>query len=229
MPDKEKNWTNFHLNKAKGNYPIWPIESMVKILFGDYLAGTKPKLDENTKVLDVGCGFGNNLLPFLVRGCKCHGSEISDEVCDLTRDTMAQRGFDNVTIKTGHNRSIPFDDNEFDLLLSNGVLHYESSKTNYLNALEEYRRVLKPGGGLYLMTTGPNHDIYQKASPLGSHQFMIQDFDFRDGERFFFVSDKKYLKYFLEKYFVDIELGREMQVLMTYTYDAFIAYCRKPL
>ena len=120
---------------------------MVKVLFGDYLAGAKPELNENSKVLDVGCGFGNNLLPFLVRGCKCHGVEISDEICDLTKNIMSQRGFNEVVIKTGHNRSIPFDDDEFDLLLSNGVLHYESNEANYLRALKEYCRVLKPGGG----------------------------------------------------------------------------------
>ena len=79
------------------------------------------------------------------------------------------------------------------------------------------------------MTTGPKHDLYQKARPIGSHQFLIQDFDFRDGERFFFVSDQKYLEYFLEKYFVDIKLGRETQEMMDFTYDAFIAFCTKPL
>jgi len=228
MSDQGKNWTNFHLNKVEGNYPIWPIESMVKVLFGDYLSNGKLVFNNKTKVLDVGCGFGNNLMPFLVRGCECHGVEISDEICKLTKDIISERGFNDVPIATGHNRSLPFKKNKFDLLLSNGVIHYESNKINYLSALEEYSRVLKPGGGLFLMTTGPKHDLYQKAKPLGSHQFEIQNYDFRDGNRFFFVSEQKYLKNLLEKYFIDVEIGRETQELMGSTYDAFFAYCCKP-
>ena len=68
MKNSELNWNNFNLEKSKDNYPIWPNEAMVKILFGDYLKGIKPTLESNTKVLDIGCGFGNNLIPFLVKG-----------------------------------------------------------------------------------------------------------------------------------------------------------------
>jgi 2-polyprenyl-3-methyl-5-hydroxy-6-metoxy-1,4-benzoquinol methylase len=69
MKKSESKWTEFSLDKIKDNFPVWPIEVMVKVLFGEYLKGAKPTLDKGKKVLDVGCGFGNNLLPFLLKGC----------------------------------------------------------------------------------------------------------------------------------------------------------------
>ncbi len=227
MNKSEDKWTNFHLDKVKDNYPAWPVEAMVKVLFGDYLAGVKPKFNAETKVLDIGCGFGNNLLPFLVKGCKGYGIEISEEIANLTQNILIKRGFTNAVIKKGNNQSIPFGDKEFDLLISNNVIHYEKDEANYLKALNEYSRVLKSGGCLFLMTVGPGHDIYQKAKVVGPHQFQIQDYDFRNGEQFFYLSNLKYLKYYLDKYFVDIELGQVTEKLMKNNLDFLIAFCRK--
>ena len=39
------------------NYPQWPNETMLKVLFGSYLK-KKFILHENANVLDVGCFFG---------------------------------------------------------------------------------------------------------------------------------------------------------------------------
>ena len=200
---------------------------MVKVLFGEYLKGVKPTLDSNTKVLDVGCGFGNNLLPFLIKGCKCMGVEITDEMAKIAQDTIHNRGFNKVEIKKGNNRLLPFDNDTFDLLISNNVIHYESSESDYIDALKEYSRVLKPGGGLYLMTVGPEHDIYKKAKIIGQHTFQIQGWDFRDGEVYYYLTNQKYLEYYLNKFFINTETGRVTEKLMNVNLDFLIAYCRK--
>lgn len=225
MEVADLNWTKFNVEKSKGNYPTWPIEAMVKVLFGGYLKGPKPMFDVSTKVLDIGCGFGNNLLPFLVRGCDCCGVEITDDMSGLAEEILRTRGFQRVCIKTGNNRSLPFDDEEFDLIVSNNVIHYEK---NYLAALQEYSRVLKPGGGLYLMTVAPGHDIYVNADVVGRHKFKIKNWDFRDGEQYFYLSDLKYLDFYLSKIFEDIELGQVTERLMQINLDFFVSYCRKP-
>ena len=227
MKKSETNWTNFSLEKVKDNYPIWPIEVMAKVLFGDYLRGEKPTLNSTTKVLEVGCGFGNNLLPFLVKGCKCYGVEITDEMAQLARNILQNRGFTGVEIKTGTNRSLPFENEEFDLIISNNVIHYEKDEKNYLGALKEYARVMRSGGGLFLMTVGPSHDIYTKAKIKGSHQFEIQNWDFRDGEQYFYVSNLNYLKHYLSMFFNNIELGQVTENLMKVNLDFLFAYCHK--
>jgi len=224
----EQNWTDFSLEKIKDDFPVWPIEVMVKILFGDYLKGAKPTLDKSTKVLDVGCGFGNNLLPFLLKGCQCSGVEITNEMAKIAQDTLNSRGFNKVAIKKGNNRSLPFEDNEFDILISNNALHYERNESDYLDALKEFSRVLKPGGCLYIMTVGPDHDIYKKAIITGAHTFNIQDWDFRDGESYFYLSNQKYLEFYLDKFFISIETGRVTEKLMNVNLDFLVAFCRNP-
>ena len=71
MKNLDANWTKFHVEKAKINYPMWPIEAMLKLVNGDYL-NSKINLTESSKVLDIGCGFGNNLLPLILKGYECH-------------------------------------------------------------------------------------------------------------------------------------------------------------
>jgi|ETNmetMinimDraft_16_1059900.scaffolds.fasta_scaffold16287_3 ubiquinone/menaquinone biosynthesis C-methylase UbiE len=227
MDKSRQNWTNFSLDKMKDNFPVWPIEVMVKVLFGEYLKGEKPTLDKDKKVLDVGCGFGNNLLPFLLKGCHCSGVEITNEMAKIAQDTLHSRGFNKVEINKGSNRSLPYENNTFDLLISNNVIHYESNENDYINALKEYARVLKPGGGLYLMTVGPEHDIYKKAKIIGAHTFKIQNWDFRDGESYFYLTNQKYLKFFLDNFFIKIETGRVTEKLMNVNLDFLVAFCRK--
>ena len=227
MKKSKEDWENFSLTKVKDNYPLWPIEVMVKVLFGDYLKGEKPRIDTNTKVLDIGCGFGNNLLPFLVKGCKCSGVEITNEMATIAASIIKNRGFEEVEIKKGNNRSLPYNDSEFDLIISNNVIHYENNENDYCDALKEYSRVMKPGGWMYLTTVGPLHDIYKKSKVIGMHTFQINNWDFRDGESFFYISNLKYLNYYLNKYFAGIETGRVTESLMDVKLDFFVACCRK--
>jgi len=220
-----EEWETFYEERTEGDYPQWPNESMLKIVFGGYLE-RKVELDKASRVLDIGCGFGNNLLPFLDRGYECYGVEITSAIAERTQTLLQKRGFRTV-IKPGHNRELPFPDDFIDLAISINALHYEKDETHIQEALAEYRRVLKPGGAALIITVGPEHEIYRQAEVVGCHQFEIRDYDFRDGERYFYFSNSKYLDSCLRRYFVDIELGRVTENLMTVSLDFLIAVCRK--
>lgn len=221
-----EKWSSFHEAKLKSNYPSWPVEAMVKVLFGSYLQA-KPTLSEGMRVLDIGCGFGNNLLPFYFKGLECHGIEITQEIIEVTRKALAQKGITDIGLAVGSNATLPYPDNHFDLLISNNVLHYEGAEEKIEKGLAEYRRVLKPGGHLFLMTVGPEHDIYKRAKVVGPHQYQIQDYDFRNGEVYFYFDTAKYLDSYLSRYFSTTELGQVTERLMTLSLDFFIAVCKK--
>lgn len=221
----EKKWQDFHIEKASQAYPKWPNEAMLKVLFGDYLID-KPSIDSNKKVLDIGCGFGNNLLPFLDSGCQCFGVEITEEMARTSSEILSQRGY-SACIKKGNNLNLPFESDMFDIITSLNVLHYEKNEKDLMAALKEYCRVLKPDGMLYLCTVGPQHTIYQKAEVVGPHQFMIKDWDFRNGEQYFYFSNLKYFQYYLDKFFHHVELGRVIEKLMKVDLDFLIAVARK--
>ncbi|MFQ5786828.1 MAG: class I SAM-dependent methyltransferase [Thermodesulfobacteriota bacterium] len=218
-----QKWQDFNENKVQSNYPQWPNEVMVKLVFGDYLK-TKIQVNNTSKVLDIGCGFGNNLLPFLSMGCQCFGIEVTQEMASQTQRILEERGY-VVDIKCGKNTSIPFGDHHFDLILSINVIHYESTYEDIKAALQEYSRILKKGGRILIMTVGPEHSIIKRAKVVGPNNYEIQNYDFRDGSLFFCFNSLEYLDYCMSHFFSNVEVGRVTENLMTTNLDFFIAIC----
>lgn len=218
-----KEWSDFHVTKVEASYPKWPNEPMLKTLFGSYSANpSRPQ--KSWRVLDVGCGFGNNLVPFADLGCECHGVEIDPKICSLSESILNSRGYQAKVVE-GHNRGLPYPDAHFDLLLSVATIHYESTEANVIAALQEFRRVTKPGGRVYIATVGPNHKIQARAEVLGDHRYRIRDYDFRNGQEFFFFDNERYLEHYCKKVFGQVEVGRVSESLFTMTVDHMIALC----
>tara|TARA_R110000772_G_scaffold73216_6_gene159892 strand:+ start:32877 stop:33581 length:705 start_codon:yes stop_codon:yes gene_type:complete len=219
-----KEWRDFHETKARTNHPKWPNEAMVKVLFGSY-ASEPPSPGADWHVLDVGCGFANNLLPFLDLGCACSGVEVDTVIAELAQGIIRERGF-TADIRAGDNTHLPFGDGEFDLLLSVNTIHYQGTREEMRRALAEFRRMLRPGGWAYLSTVGPDHTIRRRAADLGDGCFRIQNFDFRDGQQFFFFDDRTEFERELGSVFASVEVGRVTEDLMTLPLDFLVALVR---
>ncbi len=99
-------------------------------------------LRKRSKILDVGCGNGRNLLPF--KGHDLYGLDFSREMLMFAKKFSDKHDL-NIKLVQGDARSLPFKSNTFDLILSIAVLHH---LRNPLIALMEIHRVLKPGGTL---------------------------------------------------------------------------------
>lgn len=210
---------------AAGLFSRWPNEAMVKVLFGSYL-GERRVPAAGERVLDVGCGFGQNLLPFINVGCAAAGVELTEAMTSEAAKAMASRGV-NVDFRVGSNRNIPFEDASFELVLSINAVHYETNQADYLAALAEFARVLKPGGRLYVSTVAPGHEFRTRAEPLGDHRFRIRDYDFRNGEVMCFLDNEKELTSLMKQHFATVETGQVTERLMTRTLDFFIVVATK--
>ena len=217
------NWELFHKNFQ--NYPCWPNEALVKIINGKYLR-KQIKLKKGSKILDIGCGFGNNLLPFNKNSYKLFGTEVSKNITEIASKFLNSVGV-NATIKKGFNSSLPFTDNFFDLLISINVLHYENSEKNIIKALKEYKRVLKKNGSLIVFTVGPEHNIFKKSRPLGNHIYEIRNWDFRNGEKYFYFESLKNLEFYFSKFFKNIETARVTESLMKKPLDFLVIKVNK--
>jgi ubiquinone/menaquinone biosynthesis C-methylase UbiE len=106
---------------------------------------------EGASVLDVGCGDAGALIAFAEKGAKCAGIECFDTSLERGRLRAADHGVD-VDLKKGVAESIPFPDASFDLVMLDNVLEHVTDRPG---TLREVRRVLKPGGLLYMVTPKP--------------------------------------------------------------------------
>lgn len=101
-------------------------------------------LPKGAKVLDVGCGTGEHLARAVKAGFEAHGVEPAPAMLDFARKNVPE-----ADIRQGIATELPFKDGEFDLVIMVEVLRY-LDRPDTEQALKEARRVLKPGGLLFV-------------------------------------------------------------------------------
>ncbi len=101
-------------------------------------------LPRNARVLDVGCGTGEHLARAVKAGFQAYGVEPAPAMLDFARKNVPQ-----ADIRQGIATELPFEDGEFDLVIMVEVLRY-LDRSDTETALREARRVLKPGGRLFV-------------------------------------------------------------------------------
>jgi arsenite methyltransferase len=97
-------------------------------------------------VLDLGSGAGNDC--FVARAIvgeqgRVTGIDFTDAMLEKARANNAKLGFENVQFIKGDIEDMPFQDNQFDVIVSNCVLNLVPNKAK---AFSEMIRVLKPSG-----------------------------------------------------------------------------------
>ena len=98
--------------------------------------------NSKTRLLDAGCGIGVFTRFYARLGFKVTALDITDRAIQITKKSLE---LNNLTAEVlqGSVEDLPFSDNSFDYVISNGVIHH-TPKTK--KAIHEFYRVLKPGG-----------------------------------------------------------------------------------
>ncbi len=102
------------------------------------------------KVLDIGCGGGvDTSAAALMAGPtgSVIGVDMIPEMLDRARKNLSSASHANVTFQEASAESLPFSDERFDVVISNGVFNLIPNKAK---ALKEAFRVLRPGGRLMI-------------------------------------------------------------------------------
>jgi ubiquinone/menaquinone biosynthesis C-methylase UbiE len=99
-------------------------------------------VNENQSFLEVGCGNGA-VSRYIAEKYRLNvtGIDVDPEMIQLTQENIGD--LSNVRFLAVDATNLPFDDGDFDIVLSSGVMHHIS---NWLDALQEVNRVLKPKG-----------------------------------------------------------------------------------
>jgi SAM-dependent methyltransferase len=101
------------------------------------------------QILDVGCGYGANFA-YLPNATHITGVDVSPVMLEMARAHALQLGL-NVTLVAGDAEALDFPDNMFDTVIS---ALSTCSFQNPITALQEIRRVCKPGGQVLLLEHG---------------------------------------------------------------------------
>ena len=101
------------------------------------------KIFKNKHLLEVGCGLGYDSLEFLKRGVYVTATDLTSKAVELTQRHFEIEGVHAEEVCTANVLDLPFDDNIFDTVWANGVLHATGDTAI---AIQEVKRVLKHGG-----------------------------------------------------------------------------------
>lgn len=101
------------------------------------------------RVLDDGCGGGGMCVSFAEEARSVVGIDLTDRFCDAGVRLAREKSVGNATFTRADGTELPFCAGSFDLVLSHAVIEHVADPAAYLR---EARRVLKPGGFLFLQT-----------------------------------------------------------------------------
>ena len=108
------------------------------------------RLEPGERVLDLGCGAGtDSLVAAQMVGEQGHvtGIDMTPQMLAKARAAAAELGATNVEFVEGEAERLPFADESFDVVLSNGVIDLIPDKDAVFS---ELHRVLAPGGRMQI-------------------------------------------------------------------------------
>ncbi len=122
----------------------YPYSSVVTFLFRHHPRKKKPA---QTRVLEVGCGAGNNLSLVAQEGFDATGIDASELAISHARKWFAEKGL-RADLRVADFAALPFEGASFDLVIERAAFS-QAPKPVVQKAVHEVTRVLVPGGVLH--------------------------------------------------------------------------------
>jgi len=164
---------NYEVGYSSGYDHEFPNENIVRLERGYFKTG-------QGNVLDYGFGFGANLIYLAEKGYQVYGIDVAPSSINLTQKKLDKKKHlekkINLQIFNEENsKSLPFQDSFFDFILCNQTLYHLGSleKINFL--LDEFYRVLKPGGKIIATVLGPKNTLCKEGTRIQENVFEYID------------------------------------------------------
>jgi len=138
-----------HLNR-------WPFDMVVSFVYRHY-PRSKPRGD--VRILEVGCGAGNNLWFAAREGFCVAGVDGSESAIRFARRRFEVEGL-SADLRVGDFTDLPFAEESFDLVIDRSALTCVGGPTRR-RAVAEVRRVLVPGGKFLFNPYSDRHTSHQ--------------------------------------------------------------------
>lgn len=150
------------MNSKQGWNKHWESQKTIKRLktintaYPEVLKLLLKLTDEKSKCIELGCGSGTYAIELLAHKRNCIASDFSESALKIAK--LKGKELYNIEVPTQliNIYNIPYSDNAFDLIFSDGVIeHLDIAK-----ALKEMKRVLKPNG--WMVTKIPSGSLLYK-------------------------------------------------------------------
>lgn len=111
------------------------------------IKGLNPPILETANVLEIGCSFGGNLLPFAFKYPKSNivGVDLAENQICIGKQMIEEIGISNIQLIAGDISEISFSDTKFDYIICHGVFSWvpETVQNAILDTIQKY---LSPNG-----------------------------------------------------------------------------------
>ena len=151
------------LEKLKEEISGLDIYLLDQILKGRYLY--------NSKILDAGCGSGRNLTWFYDNHFDVYGVDSDPVKIDELNEKYSKLS-NQFTIE--YLDSLSFNNDAFDHVICNAVLHFAKSKSHFIAMISELVRVLKPSRTLFIRMTYKLPSDFNNVS-VGAGVYQLND------------------------------------------------------
>ena len=106
------------------------------------------------KLLDLGCGYGEDLDYFNKNGFETYGIDVSEKMIEEAKIKTKQS-----KLFVAPFEKLPFEDNKFDVVFSRYALQHSK---NIKPIFDEVSRVIKPNGIFVFLVTHPFRQYFEK-------------------------------------------------------------------
>jgi SAM-dependent methyltransferase len=141
---------------SSDNFDTWKNLYVSEYARGFYLLDTLRRYAPDfslggARVLDIGCGDAGVIIALAEAGARASGLELDSASLARARVRAEEHGV-QLELREGVAEALPFPAGTMDLVILDNVLEHVSDRPG---TLAEIRRVLRPGGLLYMVTPKP--------------------------------------------------------------------------
>jgi len=160
-------WNSAHVIDFFSNTKV---KDYIKDFFGNYDSG------KHLKVADLGCGAGRYTIWLAQNGYDVYACDASEGMLNKTKEGLEKIGYRDIDRKILKSRlnQLAFDDEMFDIVLTNGVIHNAFTCEEYKQCLKECVRILKTTGVLYL-SVFTSDTVDEKLEKVEEHVYLTPD------------------------------------------------------
>lgn len=149
----------------------FPYEKVISFVFRFY---PKEKEKKDVKILEVGCGAGNNLWALAMEGFEVYGIDGSETAIKMAKETFDKFGIKGEFFLQDFTNNFPFKNETFDLVFDRGsitCIDTEEAK----RTLSEIYRVLKRNGFFLFNPYSKKHFSYSSSKIKKNDNFVLTE------------------------------------------------------